>query len=180
MGTTWHARPRGRATRARATPTWRISHTYLFILYNNKRYSASRISGGYSTLKIVRSYKPDDSLFYFRVGLIHTALTQCFIFRRCGSRRTAGSGGAQKIHTSITRTRTTRSNQARAGNPRVITVGFHATWRHHTHRSRGRADHQALIKHVLKRKHYNGHDFTRSNASGALHRDPTGAVSCVL
>ena len=49
-------------------------YTYIFIhtIYN-KRFSASRISGGYSTLKIVGSYKPDEFIFYFRVGLIHTA-----------------------------------------------------------------------------------------------------------
>ena len=68
MGATWHTRPCGRATRARAAPTWRILHTYLFILYNNKRYSASRISGGYSTLKIAGCYKPDDSPFLFPCG----------------------------------------------------------------------------------------------------------------
>ena len=32
-GAMWHARPRGRATRARAAPTWRIIFIYLFILF---------------------------------------------------------------------------------------------------------------------------------------------------
>ena len=31
---TWHARPRGSATRTRAAPTWRDIHIYLFIIYN--------------------------------------------------------------------------------------------------------------------------------------------------
>ena len=42
-------------------------------------------------------------------------------------------------------------------------------------RSCGRTDHRSEIEHVPFKKNYNGHDFTRSNASEALDRDPTGA-----
>ena len=48
--------------------------------------------------------------------------------------------------------------------------------RRSTRRSRGHGPPISWSRTWFKNRRYNGHDFTRSNASGALDRDPTGAV----
>ena len=58
----------------------------------------------------------------------------------------------------------------------VITVGSYETWRIHTRRSRGGVDHQALIKHVLKLRRYNGHDLIFGGASDASDQEPTAWI----
>ena len=73
MDATWHTRPRGSATQTRAAPTWRVLYIYsLFIITYMNGSSAFPIWEGLLTLYIVGSYKPDDSLFLFPMGLIHT------------------------------------------------------------------------------------------------------------
>ena len=58
-------------------------------------------------------------------------------------------------------------------------VGSAAPWKS-ARRSRGREDHRSIIAHVPFKRSYNGHDFTRSNASEALDHDPTDTFSRVL
>ena len=60
----------------------------------------------------------------------------------------------------------------------TLGVGSNVHWKS-ARRSRGCADHRSLIAHVSLKRSYNGPDFTRSNASEALDRDPMDAFSRV-
>ena len=67
MDATWHARPRGSATRTRAAPTWRDIHIDIYLLYII-RFFGLPYMGRVITLQIVGSYKPDDLFFIFSCG----------------------------------------------------------------------------------------------------------------
>ena len=76
MGATWHARPRGRATRARAAPTWRIVHIYLFILYIIRGFYPPVYREGIRPLNPSGLINPTEFSNLFRVGLkSHTVLS---------------------------------------------------------------------------------------------------------
>ena len=68
MGATWHARPRGRATRARAAPTWRIVQIYLFILYIIRGFQPPVYRGGIRPLNPSGIINPTNSTNFFPCG----------------------------------------------------------------------------------------------------------------
>ena len=68
-GAMWHARPRGRATRACAAPTWCIVHIYLFILYIIRGFQPPVYREGIRPLNPSGVINPTDSTNFFRVGL---------------------------------------------------------------------------------------------------------------
>ena len=89
-------------------------------------------------------------------------------------------GLTRRSHASIACAVDHRSiNQTCASLRRVITVGFSATWRHHTRRSRGTGS-STTSTHVLNRKRYNGPDQISQEASGSSDEDPTDAIQGVL
>ena len=67
MDATWHARPRGSATRTRAAPTWRDTYIFIYLSYI-KVFFVLPYMGRVIPLYIVGSYKPDDLLFISPCG----------------------------------------------------------------------------------------------------------------
>ena len=138
MGATWHARPRGRATQARAAPTWHILHIYLYyIIIRGIQPPVYR--EGIRPLRSSGVINPTILFFYFRVGLIHMAFIMQVTWRdkeRWIAIEGCRSGG-HADHQIWSCTCLLK---------RIITVRFSETWRHHTLRSRGRADHRRSSK----------------------------------
>ena len=125
-------------------------------------------------LETVGSYKPDGSQHILRVGLISTLFLPC---KWRGA--TIGVGSTARVDlTRRSRERRTIDRDQETCLVRVIiTAVIDATWRHHARRSGEHGPPIRWSRTWHKNRSYNGHDFTRSNASGALDRDPTGAVS---
>ena len=69
MDATWHARPRGSATRTRTAPMWRVLYIYsLFIITYINGSSAFSIWEGLLPSQIVGYYKPDKMLYLIPCG----------------------------------------------------------------------------------------------------------------
>ena len=153
-GVTWHARPRGRATRTRAAPTWRDIHIYIYLSYIIRFFSLPYM-GRVITLQIVRSYKPDDLFLFFQCGTNpHYSYLSGNVARRGASDRQIAE------YRTVDRMCLGPSIGiiARGLNPNIITAMIDATWRHHAHRSGGHAAHGSRIKHMPILKRYNGPD----------------------
>ena len=131
---TWqrHAGPRG---------AYAALHIYLLLLYSINGFSAFRSPEGYSTHKIVGSYKPDDSLSFIPCG------TNPHRFYNAGdvAQRGATDQTAINQRASIACAVDTDGSIKHVLFKRIITVRFKATWRHHTRRSGGRAVHGSEI-----------------------------------
>ena len=139
MGATWHARPRGKATRARAAPTWRIVHIYLFILYIIRGIQPPVYQQGIQPIRSSGLINPTISFLLFRVGLIHTA----FIMQVTWHDEERRIKWTIDRHASIEWTRGPRIKiKTTCFLKRIITVRLSATWRHHTRRSSGRVVHR--------------------------------------
>ena len=147
-GETWHAGPRGRATRthaARLRGAVFFYIYYIYYLYIIKRLFVLPYMGRVIPLETVGSYKPDGFRNNLRVGLISTLFLPFSDVARGGAsdRRRASISRVDRV--SVVHDQRSRP---RVLNPRIITVMIYATWRHHARQSGGHAAHGSRIKHV--------------------------------
>ena len=98
-GVTWHARPRGRATRTRAA-CLRGAFLYLYYyyyIYNKRGLQPSLDGKGLNPLKPSGLLNPTVSYNILRVGLIHTS----YLFQVTWREEERQIDGARRSHASI-------------------------------------------------------------------------------
>ena len=117
---------------------------------------------------------PTFFFLFLRVGLIPTLYLPC---RWRASALDVGSTARVDLTRRSRERRTIDRDQETCLIRVIITAVIDATWRHHARRSGEHGPPIRWSRTWHKNRSYNGHDFTRSNASGALDRDPPGAVS---
>ena len=147
MDATWHARPRGSATRTRAA---RLRGAFIYILYiHYLTYKTGLCPPLYGE---GHTYRNRRVLYTRQFHLTKSVWDYKFLTylpcRRRGATTGVGSRG-QSIDGRRSRgARTTGSDQRHVPNKTIITAGSYATWQHLARQSRGGGVHRRSIKHV--------------------------------